>query len=165
MFYPAARENTTVTVKENNQIAIYAFDNARFIEEVILPEGVTKIERGTFRNCTNLQRINIPDSVKIVFKSAFNGCENLQYTEYNNAKYLGNSNNPYRVIVQVNDSTTFKLEDIHPSTEILIDGVFRKCSFDQKIVTIPSSIKTIGESCFPSDTESLIIPLSVENST
>lgn len=40
---------------------------------VVIPEGVTEIGRGTFRDCANLQSVTIPKSVEEIDKSVFEG--------------------------------------------------------------------------------------------
>ena len=47
------------------------------IEEMEIPEGVTKIEKGTFAGCVSLKKIVIPDSVTEISDGAFLCCENL----------------------------------------------------------------------------------------
>ncbi len=40
---------------------------------VVIPEGITEIGRGTFRDCANLQSVTIPKSVEEIDKSVFEG--------------------------------------------------------------------------------------------
>nr|WP_325178797.1 leucine-rich repeat domain-containing protein [uncultured Oscillibacter sp.] len=42
-------------------------------ENVVIPEGITEIGRGTFRDCANLQSVTIPKSVEEIDKSVFEG--------------------------------------------------------------------------------------------
>jgi len=59
----------------------------RFIEyveyynptEIIIPEGVTSIESGAFKNCSNLKTIVVPNSVENIGNSAFYGCSKLAH--------------------------------------------------------------------------------------
>ena len=44
---------------------------------VIIPDGVTKIEKGAFTNCKNLTSINIPDSVEDISDEEFQNCKEL----------------------------------------------------------------------------------------
>ena len=47
------------------------------IKSVKIEDGVTKIGKGAFYNCTNLISINIPDSVTKICSFAFSGCTGL----------------------------------------------------------------------------------------
>ena len=42
------------------------------------PNNINKIEKRTFKDCTNLQSINLPDSITIIESEAFWNCTNLQ---------------------------------------------------------------------------------------
>ena len=43
--------------------------------------------------------VTIPNSVAVIGHDAFYGCDSLKYNVYDNAKYLGNNENPYHVLV------------------------------------------------------------------
>jgi len=45
--------------------------------QVVIPEGVTAIGLGAFRDCTSLTSVTIPDSVKEIGICAFEGCTSL----------------------------------------------------------------------------------------
>lgn len=47
------------------------------IEEIIVPNGVTRISSSAFRHCKNLKRLTLPDSITEVGYDAFFGCEKL----------------------------------------------------------------------------------------
>ena len=53
------------------------------LEEVILPVGLEKIERGAFTSCESLERIVIPGGVTEIGERAFGFCENLSELELN----------------------------------------------------------------------------------
>lgn len=46
-------------------------------EDVDIPENITKIESGAFKDNTEIKTVNIPDSVTDIAGSAFEGCTNL----------------------------------------------------------------------------------------
>ena len=48
------------------------------ITEIVIPNGITKIEAGAFEGLTNLTSVVIPDSVKEIEADAFKGCTSLQ---------------------------------------------------------------------------------------
>lgn len=47
-------------------------------ETAVIPEGVTEICAGAFRNCKELRNVVIPEGVTVIGDSAFCGCENLE---------------------------------------------------------------------------------------
>ena len=75
---PATYKNQPVLAvggrDRNNQ---YSFAKNKNIEEVIIPNSVTRISNSAFRDCTNLKKLTLPDSVTDVGYDAFEGCENL----------------------------------------------------------------------------------------
>ncbi len=54
-----------------------AFIDSKFLEEVVLSEGLIEIGETAFANCKKMRKINIPTSLKIVKRSAFVGCVSL----------------------------------------------------------------------------------------
>lgn len=44
------------------------------VQEVILPNGITRIGDNAFNNCINLKEINIPESIESIGQFAFNQC-------------------------------------------------------------------------------------------
>ena len=65
-------------------IALYAFDNNRTIESVVIPEGVVIIEACAFQRCTNLKKVVLPKSLERIEGYAFYDCENLQEINFEN---------------------------------------------------------------------------------
>lgn len=58
-------------------------------ERVVIPETVTKIPAGTFRN-TDIREVVIPETVTYIGANAFAGCANLaNITIYDNVVYIG----------------------------------------------------------------------------
>ena len=47
------------------------------VTAVTIPDGVTEIGSGTFRECENLQKVTLPDGLKKIGSEAFRDCENL----------------------------------------------------------------------------------------
>lgn len=54
-----------------------AFNNCKFITDIIIPNSVTSIGEHAFSTCKSLTSINIPDSVTTIGRSAFWGCDNI----------------------------------------------------------------------------------------
>ena len=48
------------------------------IEEIIIPDGVTEIERNAFAWCTNVKEIKLPETLETIGDSAFGNCTGLE---------------------------------------------------------------------------------------
>ena len=59
------------------EIDAMAFVNA-YMEEIIIPETVTKISGAAFRWCSKLKSVKHSDSIEIIGESAFSGCTSLE---------------------------------------------------------------------------------------
>ena len=61
---------------ENYDVPWFAFLND--ITKIVLPNGLSGIGTGAFKNCINVAEIRIPGSVKKIGADAFNGCTGLK---------------------------------------------------------------------------------------
>ena len=115
-------------------------------KNTIIPEDIKSIGVDAFYRCTGLTSIEIPSSVTIVDYCAFDDCDNISYNIYDNGKYLGNTENPYLVIVGVTNNTTESFS-INSNTKLIGGGVFSKCR-NLKSIEIPDGVTSIGVSAF-----------------
>ncbi len=67
---------------------LFMFENARALEEVILPEGLTVIQYGTFASCKSLKNVNLPSTVETIGQSAFNSAGLTSITLPNGLKAI-----------------------------------------------------------------------------
>lgn len=58
-------------------ILTQAFDGCSSLDNVVLPEGLTKIEKSTFLKCKNLSSITLPNSLTEIGQWAFQYCTSL----------------------------------------------------------------------------------------
>ena len=136
-----------VTVSEGiTTIEEGAFNECLLLDEVTLPNGVTTIGANAFANCPKLGKVVVPNTVLFVDGTAFENSESLAYNEFGNAKYLGNDEERYIILVEAlsKDITTCQ---IHENAKLIYDKAFYECSGLTNIV-IPDGVKTIGDNAF-----------------
>ena len=129
-----------VTVIEEK---VFAYCNS--LTDVSIPDGVTSIGGSAFYHCDSLTNVLIPDSVTSIGILAFGDCGNLQYSEYGNAKYLGNADNAYFALMVVSRQD-YSSYTIHSDTKVIADYSFESCWRLTKI-EIPDGVN-IGEGAF-----------------
>ena len=119
---------------------IYIDDDTE-ITELIIPEGVTKINDFAFYNCKGLESITFTNSVESIGCSAFQNCYNLTS------------------IISPNNVYSFNLEAFIDSDS------FNPYGGNQNIAIIPNSVTWIQESAFNGCwlLTTLVIPNSVES--
>ena len=118
-----------------------------------------------FKNCSNRKNITIPSSVEIIGYGAFQGCGIRNYYEYDNALYLGNSTNPYYVLVGAKNTSITSCV-INEKTQIIIGGAFSYCSSLTSITFGENSqLTSIGNRAFEGcgGLTSIEIPNSVKH--
>ena len=124
----------------------YAFSSCNKLSEIIIPEGVTHIGQLALGHGSTLKTIVIPDSITSIDSAAFYGTANLDYSVYDNARYLGNENNPYVVLME-STSDDIASCDIPSDTKIIFHKAFKDCS-SLTGINIPDSVVSIGYSAF-----------------
>lgn len=112
-------------------------------ENVVIPDGVSVIDKYAFSKCLTIKSVNMPSSVTIIIHSAFEYCSNLQKVEFSSSlKRIGNSA----------FFACKALESIEiPSSVIDIGlGAFSACSSLKEIILSPNvkKIKSSFSSCF-----------------
>ena len=138
---------TTVTVPAGvTVIESFTFDGCSGLVSVVLPEGVTEIGDHAFQSCSSLQSISIPDSIARIGSGVFGNCGALNYNVYDNATYLGNSANPYALLLRgpSDQITSCKL---HEGTKVIAGSAFHN-SWQLTGITIPEGVVSIGSNAF-----------------
>ena len=77
----AAAQADTLTLPADVQvIEASAFENDASLDEVVLPEGLLRIESRAFA-CSGIQRVHLPGNIEFIAEDAFEGCpETLEIT-------------------------------------------------------------------------------------
>lgn len=127
-------------------IGRYAFSWCENLTGVIISDGVTEIGDGAFCWCDCLTDVSIPDSITYIGDGAFLQCDLLKYNEYDNALYLGNSANPYTVLIKAKDSGITTCE-INKKTKVIYSFAFELCT-ELESITVPDSVISVGINIF-----------------
>lgn len=128
------------------EIGYSAFSNCSSLKKVNLPDSVTSINDYAFYNCANMTDLIIGDGITYFGRHVFENNNKLNYTTYNNGKYLGNSDNPYVVLVNIVSKNVGSF-DILDTTNVILDSAFKNCS-NLTDVVIPENIRYIGYGAF-----------------
>lgn len=129
-----------------------AFYNCRSLRDINLSQNVTYIGENAFSNCLSLNQIVLPNSITELWCNTFSGCDNLQFNVYDNAKYLGSSDNPYFALIEATSKyiTSCKINNetkIICNARNLSHGAFYDCQRLRETV-IPDSVNYLGDNAF-----------------
>ena len=132
------------------------------ITKVTLPNSITHIYGGAFKDCTKLSGINIPDNVTYIGAGAFentaiynNSKENFLYMDNWLVAYKSDNLGDIKITEGTKgiadrlftDNKTLTGIELPNSITKINDEAFSGCS-ELKKITIPSSITSIGNSAF-----------------
>lgn len=138
-----ANLQTLVLPSTLKRIGVQAFSYCKRIEIINIPTNIEEIDDAAFADCYALQSINIPSTIKKLGSIIFDSCSNLQGTIDGYGKYLGDSSNPYFMLVGVNgDKSSITSFIINDNCHIIYGRVFIGCESLQSI-TIPQSVKNM----------------------
>lgn len=111
-------------------------------ENVVMPDGVKRIGRGAFRDCTGLKSITIPNGVEHICEEAFWGCCGLKTVTLPDG-LVSIREGAFDSCDALTDVT------LPDSVKYMGDAVFANCS-SLTGITIPYGVTDIGDSMFVS---------------
>lgn len=166
IWYPAGKASTNFVIPNSvTSICDGAFRNCDDLTSVTIPNGVTSVGDKAFCYCSSLTSITISASVTSIGDNAFEGCQNLEslyitdLAAYLNCKY-GNGSNPmlYAKKLYINGKRAIKVT-VPDNVSKIPDYAFNNCDSIASI-TIPSSVTSIGNHAFEgcSGLKSITIP-------
>lgn len=121
--------------------------------DLIIPEGVTSINKYVFRYYEALESVHIPKSVTKIGASAFYGCSNLSSVVIENGSGLNVINSS-----AFSGCSSLKEADFKDCIELTTLGAsaFSGCTSLER-VNLHSSVETIGNNVFSNHSENLVI--------
>ena len=129
---------------------------------VVIPNGVKVIDAYVFNYMDTIETLVLPDSIEAIDESNFEECENLRYNEWGGAKYLGNEENPYLVLISAKEGLTELA--VKEGCRIVFGNALAN---NEKLsrLSLPQSLKHIGFMAFYSCTSlcELALPEGVEH--
>ncbi|MBP5366455.1 MAG: leucine-rich repeat protein [Bacteroidales bacterium] len=156
-------DNALYLGNNGNQYLLLVYAKSDNIKTCEINSDCKFIHSNAFYDCSSLTSITIPNSVTNIDESAFWGCSSLKYNEYDNALYLGNTDNPYLFLFKAKDTDITSVE-INNNCKFIEYSAFSECR-SLASVTIGNSVTTIGNRAFVfcSSLTSITIPNSVTN--
>lgn len=140
-----------------SEIGYGMFEGCSSLTDITIPDSVTSLGYGAFIGCSSLKSIIIPDSVTFIGSSVFYGCEGLESitlpfvgrekdgTRFTNLGAIFGANNGY---TENSGYVPVSLKNVVITGGTSIDDwAFYACGNIESI-TIPESIKSIGENVF-----------------
>ena len=167
--YPAGRAGTSYVIpKEVIGIAPVSFNDADNLTTVTLPAGVIIIGEWAFANCSKLTSITIPAATESIREKAFTSCRELTEIKVDVANTAYTSvdgvlfDKAKKTLIKYPEgrsATTYTI----PAGVTNIDAEAFENTLQLTSVTIPTSVKKIGEGAFfRSGLTSAVIPDGVD---
>ncbi len=108
---------------------------------IVLPEGLTTISSGAFRNCADLTSVTLPSTLETIEGSAFASCTGLvEVTLPSSLKTL-----EYSAFFDCSGLT--KIDLSHTQVEAINNSTFKECTKLEEVI-LGNSVKTIGDASF-----------------
>ncbi len=136
------------------------------ITDLIIPEGVTRIEEYSFHNCSSITSVTIPESVKSIGSRAFENCggitsivipdsvASIEYRAFANCTRLSSINIPQKITSIGNDvfqnCTNLKRVTINSDTIASLSGDWKNNTFGSQVkeYILGDSVTQIGNNAF-----------------
>ena len=152
--------------KSVTAIGDFAFSECYSVKSVTIPKGIESIGYCAFSYCSSIESINIPEGVNSIGKGAFEACSSLTEIKVDkNNTYFDSRDNCNAIIVT--DSNRLIAGCINTVIPEGIEsiGEYAFSSSALESITLPASLKSIGEDAFSwcESLKSITIPASVEN--
>ncbi len=103
-------------------LASGAFRDCTALTAIALPEGITDLPEDLFRGCSALTDLIYSHEFTSIGKNAFTGCDSLRCSTYGNTRYLAGET-PFSWLIGLTDPSVTSAA-IHPNAKRMADGAF-----------------------------------------
>lgn len=143
--YPAGKTDTSYEIPDGVETIGYeAFECAQNLESITMTDSVRVIQYNAFYYCSKLSEITISDNLEFISGNVFGGTLLDDKYDEDGALYIDNIFFGIRNNYSGNQITEYEIKD---GTVYIMPSVF---SYQKNLtkVTIPATVKVIGESVF-----------------
>lgn len=142
--------------KESGRFAI-----PKTLKSITLTKQDAVINNYAFYNMSWLETITIKKSVSSIGKSPFYNCTSLSTNKIGGGKYLAVNNNPYELLIEIEDNTVRDFA-INDKCTFICSDVFKNCK-NLCFMLLPNGVKEIGYGSFDgcSNLMSVTLPKSL----
>ena len=142
--------NNTIIPNSVTTIGDGAFRNCDDLTSITIPNSVTSIGRSAFSGCSGLTSVTIPESVTSIGLWAFSGCPGLTSIMVAEGNTTYHSRNNCNAIIKTASNTLVKgcKNTVIPNSVMTIGySAFESC-YGLTSITIPESVTNIGTDAF-----------------
>ena len=142
------------------------FQNCALLAEVTFPNNLKEIGDDAFRGCTSLQQLSFPGSLETLGNNAFRDCTALYEVSFSEGfRYLGGDTSSEGERVWGNAAfsgcTSLQLVSLPNTIKTIGDSVFQDCT-TLKEISLPEGLESIGRNAFKgSGIQSMVLPESL----
>ena len=151
-------ESSVLIPEGITKIEVGSFGNCQFLEEVFIPDSVTSIGGDAFIYCANLKKVNISKNIDEIGDNPFAGCLDIKIINESPYFVLEDMvlfDKAKRVLIHYTASNINKQYNIPKTVEWLGKHSFYKCKF-LELVIISENINYMGNNPF-SDCENIVL--------
>lgn len=143
------KEKWFIIRKEGSDVILDSCDKDA-AGEIVIPDGVTKIEDYAFDDCEKVASLTIPSSIQAIGTGAFDGCTNLKSIIVDSSNAIYDSRNNCNAIIETATNTLIKgcqNTVIPDDVKSIGDCAFVGCS-PLTSINLPNGLEEIGVCAF-----------------